>query len=104
MKLSPPKCLLPVALLAGCGEEEPVTLPGPSADSPVVAGFERLHRQAGNLLAGGRLLAGELGCASCHDVSGGRERLQTKQAPRLRTVAERVHPEQLRALIAEHLR
>ena len=46
----------------------------------MVAGFERLHRQSGNLLDGGRLLAGELGCVSCHAMAEGRELVDTKRA------------------------
>jgi len=83
-----------------------LTLPHASAqnvDHPIVPGFERFHNAAdSDLVAGGRLLLGELNCAACHQgestVSG---HLLTRQAPILDEVGSRVRPEFLRAFLAD---
>ena len=71
--------------------------------APVVAGFERFHRQQGHdLVAGGMLLLGELCCTSCHTaVPPADKALLHRPAPRLRRVAERIHHDRLRALIGD---
>ena len=89
-----------LSLLWSCGEATPLR-PGPNPDSPFVAGFERFLRGSDDLLSGGRLLLGELGCVGCHTTTAGRLGDERKPAPRLSSVAEHIHPDQIRALIAD---
>jgi mono/diheme cytochrome c family protein len=73
--------------------------------APFVAGYERFYRAPdANPVAGGLLLLGELDCLSCHrsgspDASS--DFVNTKVAPRLDDVAERVNPAFLEAFLAD---
>ena len=71
------------------------------AAHPIVPTFERLFAEAdGGSTAGGWLLAGELGCAACHQADGLTE-ITPKQAPILDGVAERIRPDHLLKYIAD---
>ncbi len=78
----------------------------PSVNHPVVAGFERFFTATGanaskDLLPGGRLLLGELGCVACHQADGSAAKLITKkQAPILDGVGSRVRLSFVRAMLA----
>lgn len=57
-------------------------------DSPMVAGFERFHREStGDSVGGGRLLISELSCTACHASSD--SELQPKRGPNLAGAARR---------------
>lgn len=73
------------------------------ARRPIVPGFERFHGAAAtDLAAGGRLLAGELNCTSCHKSSDEfAARLSKKQAPILDAVGARIRPEYMAGFIAD---
>ncbi|MEZ6058318.1 MAG: family 16 glycoside hydrolase [Planctomycetaceae bacterium] len=60
---------------------------------PIIPGFERFHAQTGgNLLEGGRLLAGELACTKCHQAGEElAQELLVKEPPVLTEVGGRVH-------------
>src|SRR5271166_4123776 len=63
------------------------------APHPVIAGFERFYvDEKADLVAGGRLLLGELNCVSCHQTGGPATH---KQAPILDRVASRVRADYL---------
>ena len=70
---------------------------------PIVAGFERFGSVAGGDPAeGGRLLIGELNCASCHPGDGSPlAPVAGKRAPILDRVGARVKVDHLRAYIAD---
>ncbi|MCG6156452.1 family 16 glycoside hydrolase [Rubinisphaera margarita] len=67
------------------------------AARPIIPGFERFHTgPSADLAAGGRLLLGELNCASCHKLESDLQKfVSTKEAPRLSTVGQRIQPEYL---------
>jgi mono/diheme cytochrome c family protein len=69
---------------------------------PIVSGFERFHAEAGKTDAlGGRLLLGELNCASCHrGTDAPLAPVARKLAPILDRVGSRVQVEHLRAYLA----
>lgn len=72
------------------------------ARRPIVPAFERLHGNGEAPIEAGRLLVGELGCASCHAPGPEFEAaLLTKQAPILTTVGERVEAEWMQKFIAD---
>jgi mono/diheme cytochrome c family protein len=90
-------------LAAGAGAA-PTEPEKSTPDHPIVPAFERFHGdpKAKPDAAAGRLLLGELNCASCHRPDGiGNELLTTKKAPVLSAVGERLRPEFLRGFIAE---
>ncbi len=74
---------------------------------PRVLGFERFHAAetdtaAGELVAGGQLLLGELNCTSCHAADASfAAAIQKKQAPVLDSVTSRVKPEYLLKFLAD---
>ncbi|MCH8922297.1 MAG: cytochrome c1 [Planctomycetes bacterium] len=69
----------------------------------VVSGFERFHAAGkGDAALGGRLLLGELNCASCHKADKATAALiANKQAPILDEVGARVRPQYLRRFLAD---
>ncbi|GMV92404.1 MAG: hypothetical protein AMXMBFR82_21820 [Candidatus Hydrogenedentota bacterium] len=72
---------------------------GAIAQSPVVAGFERLYEVDKKATARqGRVLIGELGCASCHGIPSATS-LELKQAPNLDNAGARITPQYLRAFL-----
>jgi mono/diheme cytochrome c family protein len=82
--------LLPALLLA------PAV--APASARPIIPGYERFYSAGkGDLAAGGRLLLGELGCASCHQADGARRR----QAPILDHVGARARAGHLRQFLAD---
>lgn len=90
---------LPTVCLAGLVTLSlvfPISAAEPS-HSPRVPAFERFFRSDdADLAAGGRLLAGELNCRSCHKAPAGRSPVADKQAPILDLVGDRVRPEWIR--------
>ena len=69
-----------------------------SASHPFVAGFERFHSGPdADFASGGRLLLGELNCASCHAADGEAK----KQAPVLDGIGGRARIGHLRKYIAD---
>jgi len=86
-------CLLAAPSVAGAGP----------ADRPIVAGFERFPAAPGaDLVPGGRLLVGELNCASCHRGDDAPlAPVARKQAPILDNVGARVKVAHLRAFLAD---
>ena len=76
----------------------------PAVNHSVVAGFERFFEAAGNaptdLVPGGRLLLGELGCVACHQASDAVAKYVTpKKAPVLDDVGSRVRLSFIKALL-----
>jgi len=67
------------------------------AARPIVPGFERFHTgPSADMAAAGRLLLGELNCASCHELEDDLQKVvSTKTAPRLSTVGQRIQPQYL---------
>ena len=65
--------------------------------NPLVVGYERFHSQPGaDLVEAGELLIGELGCASCHQVSGDiADRFPNRPSPRLEGIGQRANREWL---------
>ena len=100
-------CLVFPALLCAA-DPKPTSDPfaEPSVNHPVVAGFERFFTAAGanapkDLVPGGKLLLGELGCVACHQVDGATaQQVTKKQAPILDGVGSRVRLSFLRAMLA----
>src|SRR5439155_7903085 len=78
----------------------------PFVNHPVVAGFERFFvAAAGNapqdLVPGGRLLLGELGCVACHQTEAAPAKLiMLKKAPVLDGVGSRLRLSFIMALLA----
>ncbi|MCL4693497.1 MAG: cytochrome c [Candidatus Hydrogenedentes bacterium] len=72
---------------------------GAIAQSPVVVGFERLYEvdQAATAMQG-RVLIGELGCASCHEIPSV-PAAGHKQAPNLDNAGARITPQYLRTFL-----
>lgn len=58
------------------------------ASPPIVAGYERFHKEDKDPKAGGQLLLGELNCTSCHATT--EPTLAKKQAPILDGIGQRV--------------
>lgn len=85
-------------LAAGCcglflaGACSPVSDPPKSPSYPLVAGFERFHRNGDtDRRHGGEILLGELGCTHCHVADeAGAQRLTPRQAPILDGVGGRI--------------
>ncbi len=72
---------------------------GAIAQSPVVVGFERLYEVDEKATATqGRVLIGELGCASCHEVPS-TSAAESKQAPNLENAGARITSQYLRAFL-----
>src|SRR4051794_6975240 len=88
--------LLPGALLAAaCAARAAVPA------RPVVPGFERFGTgDKAGLARGGRLLAGELGCAACH-LPGDTAPAPRRQAPVLSDVGGRVRAGYLKKFLAD---
>ncbi len=78
----------------------------PVVNHSVVAGFERFFEATGNnaaadLVPGGRLLLGELGCVACHAaVESIAKHITPKKAPVLDDVGSRVRLSFIKALLA----
>jgi mono/diheme cytochrome c family protein len=69
---------------------------------PIVPGFERFHASGSDAAAGGRLLIGELNCASCHAIDDKLVSLiDTKSAPNLNDVGTRVYADWMAQFIAQ---
>jgi mono/diheme cytochrome c family protein len=83
--------------VASAADGEPVPSP------PIIAGYERFHAaRPTDDLAGGELLAAELNCRSCHRGNAEFESpWQSKQAPVLDKVGERVRPEWIRQYLRD---
>jgi len=72
--------------------------------APVVAGFERVGRDAADLPAridGGLLLVGELGCTNCHEAGAAAPHLLPKAGPVLDGVGERIDPRWVERYLAD---
>lgn len=66
------------------------------ARRPLIPAFERFHAAEAASVDGGRLLLGELNCASCHKASGRlAEQITSKQAPILTNVGNRLRADYL---------
>ncbi len=72
------------------------------ARRPRIPGFERFHSSAFDSSDGGLLLVGELGCINCHQSNDQLKSLvQTKQAPIMSEVGNRVRPDWMMKFIAD---
>ncbi len=92
-RLSSPYFLLPLTILLLAPSYGTTAEKAPKPDGrPIVPGFERFYNDAmADRLQGGRLLWGELSCASCHEAESGKQATPSnKQAPILDNVGVRV--------------
>ena len=96
MTMKTARTLLTAILLLGA-----TAPPVRDAKPPVVAGVDRASpKDAAETLENGRILIGELGCASCHkaDASAG---IVPKKAPLLGDAGDRLQADWLRAWLAD---
>ena len=74
------------------------------AATPFLPGYNRFYldsKEKGDAVRGGTLLLGELGCVQCHKAEPEiAKSLQTKQAPILDKVGNRVQPAYLRTFLS----
>lgn len=87
-------CLVTLGIQVHCADA------ASAAESPFVAGFERLgrHREIDDVAAG-RLLLTELSCTACHAADDAL--LSPKRGPRLNGAGNRIHGDWLRRFLAD---